>query len=591
MTILKRISRIAAAVVVVVFGINIVAAPVSYAQVASLPAPGTMVGLTSKFEPLAVKGIKLYPDNPFQFDFIVDTGDTQLTDEQIKAQGEKLVSYFLASLTTPEKEMWVNLSPFEKDRIIPASFGQTEMGTQLLAQDYLLKQIMATALYPEKDLGKEFWQKVYDQAAQKFGSTNVPVSTFNKVWIVPDKAVVYENSQANSVFVVESTLKVMLERDYLAANKQKFSSSQASAVDALSSQVIKEVVIPALEKEVNEGKNFAPLRQVYQSLILAAWYKKNLKDNVIAKGYVDRNKILGVDINDKNASEKIYQRYLQAYRKGVYNYIKEEIDPATQTVIPRKYFSGGFTADGMQVQEASLAMLSSRFRNNIPEPDQARVLKTRFDVIGPNGTIYRPSIPVIQPTKRPTVANQPDIILPIRNEATGTTLTAEQDEQLKRYEEELQTAPNIVKQTQAEAEYSTDRTAEWTRLYRDMEAQNSTEAFASFSLALSNRLSYYQKLRELLERYGRYVPANPFAQNNTEFVQALLSDPKFAEEFLGQLENRGYGSIADRVRAGQNVADLIRGNPLLNTLSVDWQEVLTNRAPLLGTASNEEIEA
>ena len=34
--------------------------------------------------------------------------------------------------------------------------------------------------------------------------------------------------------------------------------------------------------------------------------------------------------------------YLEAFKKGVYDYIKEDYDPATQEIIPRKYFSGGF---------------------------------------------------------------------------------------------------------------------------------------------------------------------------------------------------------------------------------------------------------
>lgn len=40
--------------------------------------------------------------------------------------------------------------------------------------------------------------------------------------------------------------------------------------------------------------------------------------------------------------EQIYQQYLKAYKKGVFNYIKEDTDPVTQHMIPRKYFSGGF---------------------------------------------------------------------------------------------------------------------------------------------------------------------------------------------------------------------------------------------------------
>jgi hypothetical protein len=47
-------------------------------------------------------------------------------------------------------------------------------------------------------------------------------------------------------------------------------------------------------------------------------------------------------IQNKNDVEAIYQRYLQAFKKGVFDYIKEDQDPLTQEVIPRKYFSGGF---------------------------------------------------------------------------------------------------------------------------------------------------------------------------------------------------------------------------------------------------------
>ena len=55
-----------------------------------------------------------------------------------------------------------------------------------------------------------------------------------------------------------------------------------------------------------------------------------------------RSKLNGVD-QDPKSNEKIYQDYLRAYKKGVYNMIKEDTDPLTQEVIPRKYFSGGLS--------------------------------------------------------------------------------------------------------------------------------------------------------------------------------------------------------------------------------------------------------
>src|SRR5208283_2728728 len=112
-------------------------------------------------------------------------------------------------------------------------------------------------------------------------------------------------------------------------------------INALGSQIVREIVIPELTKEVNENKNFAKLRQVYNSLILATWYKKKIKDSILSQVYADKNKVTGVNIDDPQEKQKIYERYLQAFKKGVYNYIKEDVDPASQETLPRKYFSGG----------------------------------------------------------------------------------------------------------------------------------------------------------------------------------------------------------------------------------------------------------
>ena len=128
---------------------------------------------------------------------------------RLKKEGEKLIKYFLASLAIPDKDVWVNLSPYEKNRMIPEALGQTDMGRDLLEQDYILKQITASLIYPEKQLGKTFWDKVYAKAQQMYGTTQVPVNTFNKVWIMADRAEVFEHNQ--TAFVVDSHLKVMLE--------------------------------------------------------------------------------------------------------------------------------------------------------------------------------------------------------------------------------------------------------------------------------------------------------------------------------------------------------------------------------------------
>ncbi|MBF0619715.1 MAG: hypothetical protein HQL19_06055, partial [Candidatus Omnitrophica bacterium] len=81
----------------------------------------------------------------------------------------------------------------------------------------------------------------------------------------------------------------------------------------LTKNILREIVIPILEKEVNEGQNFLRLRQVYASLILAKWYKQNLRQSILNREYSDQKKIAGVDMGDTTAREKIYARYLEAY--------------------------------------------------------------------------------------------------------------------------------------------------------------------------------------------------------------------------------------------------------------------------------------
>jgi hypothetical protein len=351
--------------------------PAAQAQEFRLPAPGVRVGLSPDFSPLILKGIKVRPNNPFRFDFIVDQGDSSFSSPE----ATKLIKYFLASLTIPEKDLWVNLSPYEKDKIIPQSFGQTEMGRDLLAEDYMLKQITASLIYPEGETGRKFWKRIYEEAAKKFGTTNVPVNTFNKVWIIPEKAVVYENAKAGTAYVVESKLKVMLEQDYLSMSKHigrgvaEGGASPASAgfgehagetrgqapdMNKLGSDIVREIVLPELTREVNEDKNFSQLRQVYNSLILATWYKKKIRDSILEQVYADKKKIAGVGFKNSINVQAIYQRYLQAFKKGVYNYIKEEQDPLTLQLTPRKYFSGGasFNMEIAYHETADPAMLS-----------------------------------------------------------------------------------------------------------------------------------------------------------------------------------------------------------------------------------------
>ncbi len=323
------------------------------------------------FTPAMIKGINIYPDNPLKFDFMIDRGETHLSPDEFKTESMKLIKYFLASLTVPEDQTWVNLSPYEKDRIIPNEFGSTDMGQEMLAQDFLLKQLTASLLNPDSEIGKKFWERVYSQTQAKFGTTDIPVNTFNKIWILPEKAFVYEHDKG--AFVVNSHLKVMLEEDYLALEQNKNNSNNGIGIDPnhiekldqTSTQMVREILIPEIEREVNEGKTFANLRQIFNSMILATWYKQALKESILGKAYADQNKIKGIESSDRDVKEKIYNQYVEAFKKGAYDAIKEDYDPNSQQVVSRKYLTGGVTAGELHTIAAGVnaAMISEPQKN------------------------------------------------------------------------------------------------------------------------------------------------------------------------------------------------------------------------------------
>lgn len=357
-----------------------------------------LVARADAYHPSVMVGMQVNPKNPFQLNFIFDRGQELLSDFSKKREYQKIIEYFLASLTIPNHEMWVNLSPYEKNRIIPDNLGQTAMGRDLLAQDYLLKEITSSLIDPHTITGKRFWQEVYRKARQQFGTTNIPVNTFNKVWIVPDKADVYEKN--GTVMIIKSHLKVMLEEDYLAVNRHsegerstieeskgvlrsfvlKSVPQEDKCINALGSRIVREIVIPELTQEVNEGKDFAKLRQIYSGMLMATWFKKTLRQSVLGQAYADRSKIQGMDLQGTQDKEKIYQEYVKVFKKGAFNFIKEDVDPLTGQSIPRKYFSGGMRgfdeamihdADAQEITDSAKIPLEHRW-------DTAEVILQQF---------------------------------------------------------------------------------------------------------------------------------------------------------------------------------------------------------------------
>ena len=341
----------------------------------NLPSSGEMAARTAEYAPAVICGMEVDPDDPMHVDFILNRGQEYLDGQALIDEAQKMVNYFYAALAIPESEVWVNLSPYERDRIITDSFGRTMMGRDMLMQDYMLKQFSSALLYPENELGELIWNRL-KQICEEFDISFEEANSFNKIWVMPDKPLVME--RGNKAFVAVNRLKVMLDDDLNAQNDNsgQFLSGRVAAI-------LREHLLPVVEKEINTGKTFAPARQMYNSMILAMWYKTRFIDVLINRVYTGKKLVKGIGFNDDVTTRQIYEQYCDSFDKGVFDYLKKEKDIDSGKIIKRKYFAGGML--GVEKIEIADSAAGIPDDNVLPD-DIAGLARAGVDIyeLGPN---------------------------------------------------------------------------------------------------------------------------------------------------------------------------------------------------------------
>jgi hypothetical protein len=298
----------------------------SDASVPGLPPPGEMLAVSKSYSLPVLKGLRLDSDNPLHIDFIIDSGNEKnVSQEDVSV----LIRYFLAALTVPQSALWVNLSPYESDRVIDESLGITDLGRDMLAQDYVLKQLASSLTHPDTETGRAYWHALSGDGGN--------AQSFSKIWIVPDKAEVYESG--TTAVITEASLQVMTERDYSAYAQQSVHDSLLRMDGG--SLTGRNVLLPEITRDVNQGKNFARLRQMYHAILLGLWFKHKFVESFYS-AYLDKSKVSGIDISDKTVKDKIYRGYVKAFERGVYDVLRVDSgEIRSQGKKMRRYFSGG----------------------------------------------------------------------------------------------------------------------------------------------------------------------------------------------------------------------------------------------------------
>jgi len=321
--------------------------------------------IQNKFRPLHLRYLA-YDNINNNFKLLLDKGDFEkeqrlskkgaVPGENLENSTKELLNYFFIGTSLPNDSFWVNLRPDSPDNIVDPYLAQTDVGKILLEADLQLKKDTSLATSPQTPEGRVYWDKLYKKAEELFGTESITIPTLTRPWIVPGEIIIRES--ANNAYIYKATLKVMLEQDYLKdSSVYSFTDERLKKLNEYSSQLIRKTIIPKLTKDVNTAKRYAPLRQVYYSLILAQWFKQKFYGKTGLYSYlINKKNLTGLTSKEPWSKTNYFQAYQKSFKEGEYN-IKEPVYTPQGQVI-RSYMSGGL--DFSKINIASSPINSNR---------------------------------------------------------------------------------------------------------------------------------------------------------------------------------------------------------------------------------------
>lgn len=258
----------------------------------------------------------------------------------VKKAAQKSLEHFFISLALHDDAFWVNLNPEEPNRIINSSLRDTDLGRIMLNADFRLKEDVSEYINPQtSQVGKEFWRRLYAKAEELGLVDRIPVVT--RLWIMPGEVEVDEGE--NQISIVKSGLKVCLEPAYL-SGQFAVQDKREQELQNFASNLMQELVLPYLNKKVNEAYAYSDLREVFNALILARWYKDKFGSRYGSLlNTVDYRILDEAEIDFTTTPDEVYQAYLKSLKEGKYSFTETETLGSSfcMVITTKHYFSGG----------------------------------------------------------------------------------------------------------------------------------------------------------------------------------------------------------------------------------------------------------
>jgi hypothetical protein len=270
----------------------------------------------------------------------------------------KCVEYLFTCLTLPNDRFWVDLKPGEPGSVSDSLLSRTDFGKILLAADLRLKKDTSALTNPKTPTGKIYWERLYRKAGE-LGITG-PLPACNRVWVVPGD--VSTDERSDGITIANSGLRVFVKPDGMPASPDQ----RMVQLQEYAGAQMQELIVPTLEKKVNESYAYWELRQVFRVLVLARWYKQ-----AAGQTELPAENLTALDTDYAYGVNDIYNDYLDSLKKGEYSVSEtsNKLDVFLH-LITRHYASGGIDfrgevnrqrADARRAQDEGMVRFSCTF--------------------------------------------------------------------------------------------------------------------------------------------------------------------------------------------------------------------------------------
>ncbi|MEO3771087.1 hypothetical protein [Micromonospora sp. B9E7] len=207
-------------------------------------------------------------------------------------------------MTVESARFWVNLNPSQPDKVIDEYLGRTAVGRIMLDADLELKRAWTRFQDPKTAVGLEYWNRM----------TGLDGACIRQ-WIVPKTATIRE--EGDRLYILDAPLEVKAEAfDFTIPGNPDFT---CPANPEPSMAVYRDLLLPELNKAVNEAAGFKDLRRVYISRVAAEWYRARMAaDGRAAEAGIDSNDVSTLEREDDWSPTDVFNQYVKEISATTY---------------------------------------------------------------------------------------------------------------------------------------------------------------------------------------------------------------------------------------------------------------------------------